>query len=218
MDRFLIICDPGHGEETPDKRSPVWPDGRQLLEHEFNLDIVSRIREQLINKVFVIQTREDRKDISLKQRVRLANSYNNTFDKVLLVSVHANLGGGTGWEVFTSKGQDDSDQYATIFYEEMMKEFPDHVFRTDYTDGDPAKEADFYILKHTVVPAVLTENFFMDTLNPDCELLMSEEGRQRIANAHVSAIERIIKQWKDENSKCINDISFKRHIRRVSGI
>ena len=42
-----------------------------------------------------------------------------------------------------------------------------HRLRTDYTDGDPDMEADFYILRHTTAPAVLTENFFMDS-HPDC--------------------------------------------------
>lgn len=31
-----ILIDNGHGKETPGKRSPVWPDGSQLYEYEFN--------------------------------------------------------------------------------------------------------------------------------------------------------------------------------------
>lgn len=34
--------------------------------------------------------------------------------------------------------------------------------RTDLSDGDKDKESGFYILKHTIMPAVLTENLFMD--------------------------------------------------------
>ena len=30
--------------------------------------------------------------------------------------------------------------------------------RSDYSDGDIDREEDFYILKHTLCPAVLTEN------------------------------------------------------------
>ena len=33
---ITILLDNGHGCDTPGKRSPVWPDGRQLLEWEFN--------------------------------------------------------------------------------------------------------------------------------------------------------------------------------------
>lgn len=201
MDRFLLILDPGHGIETPGKRSPVWEDGRQLLEYEFNYDIATRIREAVKGEIFVINTREDEHDVSLNKRVYIANSYKDfSFDKILFLSIHANLGGGTGWEVFTSKGEDESDEYATIFYEEMVKQFPDMKFRTDTVDGDPDKESQFYVLRNTKIPAVLTENFFMDTLNPDCELIMSEEGRVKIADAHVSAIRRIIKKWENERN------------------
>ena len=59
--------------------------------------------------------------------------------------------------------------------------------RTDYTDGDPDMEADFYILCHTTAPAVLTENFFMDS-HPDCAFLLSKEGQQAIVNLHVDGI------------------------------
>ncbi len=61
-------------------------------------------------------------------------------------------------------------------------------YRSDTIDGDVDKEADYYVLKNTHMPAVLTENFFMDTLNPDCEIMMSTEGRIKIALAHYNAI------------------------------
>ena len=31
-----ILIDNGHGRATAGKRSPVWPDGKQLFEYEFN--------------------------------------------------------------------------------------------------------------------------------------------------------------------------------------
>lgn len=199
MDRFLIILDPGHGVETPGKRSPVWEDGRQLFEHEFNLDIAKRIQKALNNEnCFTMLSRHDEHDIPLSERVRWVNATTVPFHKSLFVSVHANAGGGKGWEVFTSVGETESDKYATIFYEEMMAEFPDVRFRKDMADGDPDKESQFYVLRKTTMPAVLTENFFMDTLS-DCEIIMSEEGRKKIADAHISAIKRIIKIW--ENGK-----------------
>jgi N-acetylmuramoyl-L-alanine amidase len=58
-------------------------------------------------------------------------------------------------------------------------------------DGDPDREANFYILRKTACPAVLTENFFMDT-ERDCHFIMSEAGRQAVADMHVSAIKKII--------------------------
>ena len=64
---------------------------------------------------------------------------------------------------------------------------PGKRLRTDYTDADPDLEADFYILRHTTAPAVLTENFFMDS-HPDCAFLLSEEGQQAIVSLHVDGI------------------------------
>ena len=64
---------------------------------------------------------------------------------------------------------------------------PGRRLRTDYTDADPDLEADFYILRHTTAPAVLTENFFMDS-HPDCAFLLSEEGQQALVDLHVTGI------------------------------
>ena len=98
---------------------------------------------------------------------------------------------GTGWEVWTSKGKTKSDEYATIFMEEAERELKEFKMRKDYTDGDSDKEEQFYILRHTKCPAVLTENLFMDT-ERDCRFLMSEAGRERIADLHFKAIKRIV--------------------------
>ena len=59
--------------------------------------------------------------------------------------------------------------------------------RKDTTDGDPDKESQFYILKNTSCPTVLTENFFIDT-EKDCKFIMSNTGRRLVADFHVQAI------------------------------
>lgn len=191
----IVILDNGHGKETPGKRSPVWPDGTQLLEYEFNRDIVRRIVDLLEseNIPYRVLVTEER-DISLSERVARANKIYQVANKMaFLVSVHANAGGGTGWEIWTSKGKTKSDDIATIFFEEAQREFaPDWRMRSDYSDGDPDKEEQFTILARTQCPAVLTENFFMDT-EKDCKFIMSDEGRQRVAKMHVAAIKRVIR-------------------------
>lgn len=191
----IVLLDNGHGKETAGKRSPVWPDGSQLFEWEFNRDIVRRISEKLEADgiPYRILVPEET-DISLTERARRANEIakeNN--GKAYVLSIHANAGGGTGWEVYTSPGQTPSDAIATVFFEEAGREFvPDGWrMRSDYSDGDPDKEANFAILTKTTCPAILTENFFMDT-EKDCRFIMSEDGRERIANMHVAAIKRVL--------------------------
>ena len=56
-----------------------------------------------------------------------------------------------------------------------------------YSDGDPDFEASFYILKHTLCPAVLTENLFMDN-QEDCAFFLSPKGRQAIIDLHIDGI------------------------------
>jgi len=188
-----VILDNGHGHDTPGKCSPKWEDGTQLFEWEFNRDIVRLIAEKLdVEKIPYRVLVPETLDISLPERCRRANTiYAETNRQAFLISIHANAGGGTGWECFTSVGETKSDAMATILCEEAEKEFPDKKMRFDYSDNDPDKEEQFYILKNTNCPAVLTENFFMDR-KEDCELIMSKEGRERIAKMHVAAIRRIM--------------------------
>jgi N-acetylmuramoyl-L-alanine amidase len=189
----IVILDNGHGKETPGKCSPIWGDGSQLFEWEFNRDIVRRIcekldKEQIEYRVLVPETY----DVSLSERCNRANAFYKDANRMaFLISVHANAGGGTGWECYTSVGETKSDAMATVFCEEARHEFPNEKMRFDYSDNDPDKESQFYILKNTNCPAVLTENFFMDT-EKDCKLIMSNEGREQIAKMHVAAIKRII--------------------------
>lgn len=194
----ILLLDNGHGKDTPGKRSPIYEDGRQLLEWEFNRDIVRRISElctqEGIEHVIVVPEDED---IPLRERCNRINETTRRYldiknQNCFLVSIHANAGGGTGFEIYTTKGHTRADTVAVTIGEEWIKEFgKEWPVRPDYSDGDLDKESQFYILKHTVCPAVLSENLFMD--NPkDCKFLMSEEGRQRIAKVHFNAIKRIV--------------------------
>lgn len=188
MKKLTFLLDNGHGINTPGKRSPKWKDGSQLFEFEFNRDIVKRVAKGLSSlaipyKILV----PEEVDISLGERVRRANAIKDS----ILISVHANAGGGTGFEIFTSPGETKSDSIATVFCQECEKAFPEFKMRFDHSDGDPDKEAGFYVLTKTKGPAILTENLFMDT-ESDCKFLMSEQGRQRIADYHIRAIKRIV--------------------------
>ena len=194
MKDVLVMLDNGHGYDTPGKRSPKWKDGTQLYEYEFNRDIVRRIQILLKSEGIrcVVITPEEN-DVPLSVRVKRANEYYRNNKDSFLVSVHANAGGGTGFEVWTSVGHTKSDDIASCFWNAMKTEFPDKKMRMDMTDGDVDKESNFYILKNTKCPAVLTENFFMDN-EQDCKLIMSNDGRMRIAKAHVEAIKKAIQE------------------------
>ena len=186
---MTIILDNGHGYNTPGKRSPKY-DGVILYEWEFNRDIVNRIIRMLQQEGItnVVQLVPNAYDMSLAERVERINRIDG---QKVLFSIHANAGGGHGLEVFTSPGTTNSDLYATILIDEMASMFPEQRLRLDFTDGDADKESLFYILTKTNCPAVLSENFFMD--NPsDCQLLKDHNTREKIAQAHVNAILKIV--------------------------
>ena len=190
---MLILIDNGHGHNTPGKRSP---DGK-FLEYAYNREIATRIVADLKDRGYNAQLLvPEPEDIPLSERVRRINAHCNTLGKsnVILISIHVNAAGhgtkwlnATGWSCYTSKGQTTSDRIAECFYEAAKKNFPDRRIRTDYSDNDPDWEENFYILRHSLGPAVLTENFFMD--NPtDLQYLQSRTGKQAIVDTHVEAI------------------------------
>lgn len=191
---MIVLLDNGHGENTKGKRSPkgMLSDDVALFEYEFNRDIVCRLIPMLDNSgIENINLVPEKTDISLRERCVRANTIAKRA-KCFLVSVHANAGGGSGWEVFTSVGETESDNIASIFVRHAQKMFPDFKMRLDHSDGDGDKESQFYILRNTICPAILTENFFMDS-EKDLAFIMSDEGRERIALMHYKSIMEYVK-------------------------
>lgn len=185
---MFIILDNGHGWNTPGKRSPVWNDGTQLFEWKFNRILVKEIKRRLDNLGIesIILVPEDY-DISLRERCNRANAIYRDRKDAILISIHANAGGGTGWEAWTSIGETRSDYYARVLYNSAGQYLRKWKIRSDFSDGDPDKEDQFYILKHSMCPAVLTENLFMDN-EKDCKFMLSAEGIETLAALHVDAI------------------------------
>lgn len=199
----IFLLDPGHGGimdgayQTDGKRSPVWKDGSILYEGEFTRAIVRRLLKLApIFDVKCINIVPEQEDVNLSERVKRANDYkrDNLNDEFIYVSIHANAGRGHGIEVFTSPGFTRSDIIATIFFEKMSAMFSDVRRRTDMSDGDVDKEARFTVLTKTAMPAILTENFFMDTESECREILLTDKGRNEIALAHLAAMVKISKE------------------------
>lgn len=182
--KMIVIFDNGHGKETKGKRSPIWSDGSQLFEYEFNRDITSRCIAKLTHRGF--QTHllvPEINDITLEERVRRANKIKDS----ILISIHANGGGGTGFEGWTSRGQTKADELCEYIYNSFSWHIPDWKLRKDSSDGDSDKESGFYMIRWTNMPAVLLECGFMDT-ESDCYFMMSENGRDKISDAIVDGV------------------------------
>ena len=196
-----ILVDNGHGEDTPGKRSPYSACGTlpeiPFYEYLWNREIAVPVVEELTrlryNAELLVPEIED---ISLAERCRRTNLAWNDMGKknVILLSVHSNAAGNgkewytaKAWSAYTSIGQTQSDVLADCLYDAAMEVFGDRKIRTDKKDGDRDWEENFYILKHTACPTVLTENFFYDNID-DVKYILSEEGRKAVIDCHVIGI------------------------------
>ncbi len=193
--KLIPILDKGHGKDTPGKCSLRFGGNLPILyEWEFNRDVVGRICRMCQDAgIEYWLLAPEQNDIPLQERCERANRiYEETGGKCFLLTIHANAGGGTGWECYTTKGETKSDRIAEILADEWRAEFGDQwKIRADYSDGDADKESQFYILRHTKCPAVLSENLFMDNYK-DYQFLMTDAGRERIAKVHFETIKRLI--------------------------
>ena len=205
---FYVLLDNGHAKSTAGKRSPLLDDGSRFYEWEFNRDVVKRIAKQLdkLKIKYHILVPEDDKDIALTTRANRANEYCKKYgkNKCLFISVHSNAyGKGDKWEdpgrwsVWTTVGVTKSDEYGKIFYKVAEEMLAPYGFgcRDGKVQGNgnagPDYESNFTVIYKTMCPAILTENLFY-TNKKECEWLMTDTGRQVIADIHVEGIKRVI--------------------------
>lgn len=198
--RYLWCLDNGHGQQTKGKRSPVFDDGStQLLEYEFNRDIIKRIMAQLDEhevSYFNVVPEVDIDDF-LQGRVDRANDFQTELPK-LFVSVHSNaaparsskdwgadsISGIETWHYHNSKrGQ----KLASVFQRHLIEQTG---WKNRHLKSRPNSQ--FFVLRKTKMTAVLTENGFYNN-KKEAQELMKDEVRQKIADAHVAAILEIEK-------------------------
>ena len=188
-----IFIDNGHGLMTAGKRSPDGQFREPFYNREIARRVVSDLRDRGLDAELLVPEDDD---ISLSERVRRINAACFLLGKrnVILVSIHVNAAGNgskwlnaTGWSVYTCKGQTESDKLAECLCQAAIKNFPGHRIRTDMSDGDMDWEEGFYILRKSLCVAVLTENFFMDSIS-DLEYLQSRAGKQAVVDTHVEGI------------------------------
>jgi N-acetylmuramoyl-L-alanine amidase len=192
-----VILDNGHGGminkeyQTAGKRSPDWHQGI-LYEGMFNRWVVNRIIERLDRlKIPYYHVSPEFSDVTLETRCNRANRIFESNRKVWLLSVHANAGGGTGIEAFTTVGPTTADGLAEIVLSNLESDMHDTRMRFDLSDGDKDKEMNFYILRKTIPPAVLVELGFMDH-RIDYDRLWDEAYLGRLVD---SLVRSIVENW-----------------------
>lgn len=181
VSKMRVLVDPGHGGRDS---GAVSADGA-LAEKDVVLAIGRRVAQLLTPHGVVELSRETDYFLKLRERASKAN-----FISADLLSIHANAGGGRGFEVFTSPGQTTSDRWASAVLNALHCEFPDRPVRSDFSDGDPDKEARFTVLTATKRPAILVEVGFIDT-EEGAAFLADAANHERLAKAIAAGTLRV---------------------------
>ena len=197
MKQIKIILGTAHLSSTPGKRSP---DGK-FREYAYSRKVCKAVQEELLSRGVdcVIDYEDDdmpglTSSQELVKRVQIVNKLAKKTD-CLYVSIHVNASAKNGWDkatgfsIYTSPGETKSDTLATDIFDEATKLLKPagKSLRKDTSDGDPDFEENFYVLRKTICPAVLTENFFQNSKS-DVEFLESEEGFKTVVTYHVRGI------------------------------
>jgi len=188
-----VILDPGHQAKVLGKRSP---DGR-LLEYKWNRELTKIIEERL-DKLGIPHQRttgpeeDNGKEIGLTNRCIRANNIAKKSDiPTIFVSIHVNAAGNgewksaRGWSVFVSPNSSSKSKKLASYMAAMAR-------NRDIKVRVPSRVNDYWTANYTVLsktsmPAVLVENLFMDN-KEDLEILLSEEGKKKLAEVIIEAI------------------------------
>lgn len=175
--------DAGHGFNTAGKRTPKFDDGTFIHEAEQNYPVMFKVAEYLkYNGIDVCYTNTDINiDVTLQDRVKTAN--NSKAD--LFVSIHSNAmtgiwqTGAKGIETYVYKRGAKAETLANFVHDKLIKD-------TEMYDRG-IREASFYVLRKTDMPAILVELGFMDH-RKEAEQMIDPLWHDKYAKAIVKGI------------------------------
>lgn len=172
-----ICVDPGHGGSDP---GATGVNGSALPnEADLVLDVDLRLQSMLTDDATtVVMTRTDEVEVSLANRVAIANSNSVT----IFVSTHLNssdLASANGTETYAYQSGGNSQTLATYIQNELL----DHLGRTNRG----VKYSGFYVIKNTTMPAALSEGLFVSN-STEFNLISQAATRQEHALGVYHAI------------------------------
>ena len=175
MENKRIVIDPGHGGED---NGAAWGHAE---EDDINLHVAYLLRCELEKSGCEVRlTRERDEAVALIDRVGYANrSKASLFVSIHCDAFHKTTAKGISTHVYLGGSQ---LSYVTgeRIQEALMERFPDHVNRG-------VKLSNFYVLRNTIMPAVLVECEFLS--NPEMRLFLREpENQLAIAQAIASGL------------------------------
>jgi N-acetylmuramoyl-L-alanine amidase len=168
----IIVLDAGHGGKDSGAV------GFGLKEKDLTLKIVKKIGKLLgdYDGVKVLYTRTDDRFLELSDRAAIANKAEADF----FCSVHINATpSGTGFETYIyNESSSKSVAYQNVIHPEIFKQLGKVKDRGK-------KRANYAVLRHSDMPAILTENLFIDNA-ADNKLLKQESFIEKVAQGHAN--------------------------------
>ncbi|ABY92080.1 MULTISPECIES: N-acetylmuramoyl-L-alanine amidase family protein [Thermoanaerobacter] len=188
VSEVLIAIDPGHGGKDPGAVV------ENYKEKDLNLDIALKLREILLDKnISVIMTRDKDETVDLQQRCDIANK--NKVD--YFISIHCN-----SFKDPTANGTETYAYPGSIVGQNLAQYVQNEIVEMLKTANRGVKYATFYVLKHTVMPAILVETAFMSNpQNLDLLLHRPDIFAQAISNGIIKFLESINYQQTDDIKK-----------------
>ena len=179
--KYVVMLDPGHGKDTPGKRSF----DQSFFEYEFNRDMSKRIGNYLRAKG--IQVKEtvtaDLRDTPLSERVAISNKS----DADLFVSIHSNAFGNTwnnarGWEIYCYKKNSHGGRLAKAIHDANIPEVGllDRGIKETNSPG-------LYVIRNATKPAVLIEHGFFSNIE-ELKKLKDPAFRDKMARLDAKGI------------------------------
>ncbi|MEK5103992.1 N-acetylmuramoyl-L-alanine amidase [Cytobacillus sp. FSL M8-0252] len=177
--------DPGHGGIDPGAV------GNSLYEKILTLKIALKIKEYLeeYEDVQIKMSRTGDQTRSLTYRTDDANAWGAD----VYVSPHINAGGGEGYEDFVYPGVGQTTlAIQDAIHNEVIK-------ATGFNDRGQ-KQKNLHVLRESHMPAILTENGFIDN-SGDAAKLKQDSFIDDVARGHVNGIVKAFNLRKKETSK-----------------
>ena len=197
---LLVFWDDGHGIETPGKRTPYISEiGRAIKENEFNSAVVKQaahLTTKLSTKVISILVAPTDSDTPLITRTNTANriykeyvsKYGQGNVNAIYVSVH--------YDAFDSAFNGYDPEGLTVFVQKgfskgesgrLARSINKYLAQGTPQQNRGVKEGNYHVLRETSMPAVLTENGFMDNKR-EALLMIDKNFQQEVAEEHVKGI------------------------------
>lgn len=199
-DNLVIVLDPGHRRDTPGKRS------HGFLEWEFNDEVVKKTYKLLKDEGYNVEitcdtiihpfdeNTLDGRTKNLDFRVRCTNYLKTKDNHAIFISVHANAHSDErvkGYEVFTCYGEKDVN--SELLAECMIDKAKEFLGVGDETPNRGSKDADFYVVKNTVTPAILIEHDFF-TNEEAREKMKTENYKNKAAKSILEGVALYVKK------------------------